>query len=93
MNHIEQLASTDKQKQQPARGFDTYGLVACFSISAFLIVWITLATKNVNVSSVVFLLALPWILLRTGAIVTGVLRFPSFFRSIFSWELPLSQLW
>jgi hypothetical protein len=79
MNRIEQLASTDKQKQQPARGFDTYGLVACFSISAFLLVWITLATKNVNVSSVVFLLALPWILLRTGAIVTGVLRFPSFF--------------
>ena len=35
MSHIEQLAETDEQKQQPARGFDSYGLVACLVISIF----------------------------------------------------------
>jgi len=79
MSQIQQLASTDEQKQQPARGFDSYGLVACLVMSIFFIVWITLATKSLNFGSVVFLFALPWVLLRTGAIVTAVLRFPSFF--------------
>ena len=79
MSHIEQLASTDQQKQQPARGFDSYGLLACLVISVFFVVWITLATKSLNFGSVVFLFVLPWVLLRAGAIVTAALRFPSFF--------------
>ena len=79
MSHFEQLAKTDEQKQQPARSFDTDGLVACLLISAFLITWITLASKSLNFGSVVFLFALPWVLLRAGAIVTAALRFPSFF--------------
>jgi len=106
MSHIEQLASTDEQKQQPARGFDSYGLLACLVISAFLITWITVASKSLNFGSVVFLFALPWVLLRTGAIVTAALRFPSFFAldfllgvtvvsvAVMSWKLfvPVS-LW
>ncbi len=79
MSHIEQLASTGQQKQQPARGFDSYGLLACLVTSVFLIVWIMVATKSLNFGTVVFLLALPWVLLRAGAIVTAALRFPSFF--------------
>src|SRR3954468_10509211 len=79
MSQIQQLASTDEQKQQAARKFDTYGLAACLVISVFLIVWITLAAKSLNFGSVVFLFALPWVLLRAGAIVTAALRFPSFF--------------
>ena len=79
MSHIQQLAKTGEQKQQPARGFDSYGLLACLVISIFLIVWITLASKSLNFGSVVFLFALPWVLLRAGAIVTAALRFPSFF--------------
>jgi hypothetical protein len=85
MSHIEQLASTDQQKQRPARGFDSYGLLACLLISIFLIVWITLASKSLNFGSVVFLFALPWVLLRAGAIVTAALRFPSFFALDFLW--------
>ena len=79
MSHIKPLASTDQQKQQPARGFDSYGLLACLLISTFLIVWITVASKSLNFGTVVFLFALPWVLLRAGAIVTATLRFPSFF--------------
>jgi hypothetical protein len=79
MSQTEQLAKTDEQKQQTARGFDTYGLVACLTTSAFSIVWITLATKRIDFGSVVFLFALPWVLLRAGAIVTGALRLHSFF--------------
>ena len=79
MSQIQQLASTDEQKHQPARGFDSYGLVACLVISIFFIVWITVASKSLNFGSVVFLFALPWVLLRAGAIVTAALRFPSFF--------------
>jgi hypothetical protein len=79
MSQIQQLAKEDAQKQQPAHGFDSYGLLACLLISAFLIVWITLASKSLNFGSVVFLFALPWVLLRAGAIVTAALRFPSFF--------------
>src|SRR5215216_4787738 len=79
MSHIEQLAKTGEQKQQPARGFDTYGLSACLLISIFSIVWISVASKSLNFGTVVFLFALPWVLLRAGAIVTAALRFPSFF--------------
>jgi hypothetical protein len=79
MSQIQQLANTGEQKQQSARSFDSYGLVACVVISIFLIIWITLVTKSLNFSTVVFLVALPWILLRTGGIVTTALHFPSFF--------------
>src|SRR3982751_2973420 len=79
MSHIEQLTSTDQQKQQPARGFDSYGLLACLIISTFSILWITVASKSLNFGTVGFLFALPWVLLRAGAIVTAALRFPSFF--------------
>jgi hypothetical protein len=79
MSQIEELATTGEQKQQRARGFDTYGLLACILISIFLIVWITLASKSLSFGSVVFLSTLPWVLLRAGAIVTAALRFPSFF--------------
>ncbi len=78
MSQIQQF-SKDEQQQQSARSFDRYGLVACFLISVFLVAWITLAAKSLNVGSVVFLFALPWVLLRAGAIVTTALRFPSFF--------------
>ena len=44
MREIQQLTKTNEQKQQPARGFDTCSLLACLVISAFLIVWITLAS-------------------------------------------------
>src|SRR6478735_9238959 len=106
MTQIQQLASTDEQKQQRARRFDSYGLVACLVISIFFIVWITLATKSLNFGSIVFLFALPWVLLRAGAIVTAALRFPSFFALDFllgvtvvsvvvmSWKLFVSvSLW
>jgi hypothetical protein len=79
MSNIEQLASTGEQKQQRASGFDSYGLLACLVISLFLIVWITLASKSFSFGSVIFLFALPWVLLRAGGIVTGAVRFPSFF--------------
>jgi hypothetical protein len=79
MSHIQQLAKTGEQKQQPARADDSYGLLACVVISIFLIAWITLVTKSLNFGVVVFLFALPWVLLRTGGIVTTALRFPSFF--------------
>ena len=79
MSHIKQLPETDEQKQQPAPGFDGYGLLACLVISTFFIAWITVASKSLNFGTVVFLLALPWVLLRAGAIVTAALRFPSFF--------------
>ena len=92
MSLIGQLASADQQKQQPARGFDSYGLVACLVISLFFIVWITLASKSLNVGSVVFLLALPWVLLRAGAIVTSALRFPSFFALDFLLGVAVVQL-
>ncbi|HXI73992.1 MAG TPA: hypothetical protein VNG94_00300, partial [Pyrinomonadaceae bacterium] len=106
MSQTQQLANTGEQKQQPARGFDSYGLVACLVISAFLIVWITLASKSLTFGIFIFLLALPWVLLRAGAIVTATLRYPSFFAldfllgvtlvsiAVMSWKffVPLS-LW
>ena len=79
MSQTQQLANTGEQKQQAARGFDSYGLSACLIISVFLIVWITLASKSLNFGTFIFLLALPWVLLRAGAIVTAALRFPCFF--------------
>ena len=79
MSHIEQLAKHGPAKaatRTRVRQLRVFGL-SC--ISVFLIVWITLASKSLNFGSVVFLFALPWVLLRAGAIVTAALRFPSFF--------------
>ena len=106
MSPTEQLVNAGEQKQQAARGFDKYGFLACLIISVFLIIWITLASKSLSFGSVVFLFALPWVLLRAGAIVTAGLRFPSFFAldfllgvtvvsvAVMSWKffVPLS-LW
>jgi hypothetical protein len=78
MRHT-QLPETTERKLQPARGFDTYSLLACLAISAFLIVWITLASGRFSLRSAVFLFLLPWILLRAGSIVTAAIRLPSFF--------------
>jgi hypothetical protein len=78
MRHT-QLPETTERKLQPARGFDTYSLLACLAISAFLIVWITLASGSFSLRSAVFLFLLPWILLRAGGIITAALRLPSFF--------------
>jgi hypothetical protein len=79
MRNTQQLTRTAEQKQQSARGFDRYGLLACLAISAFLIVWITLANGSFNLRSAVFLLLLPWLLLRTGGIITAAIRLRSFF--------------
>jgi len=79
MTEIQQLTDTKDADQQSARIFDKFGLVACMAISAFAIAWITLASSNFNLRSALFLLLLPWVLLRAGAIVTSSLRFPSFF--------------
>jgi hypothetical protein len=79
MREIQQLTKVMEQKQQPARGFDRCGLLACLAISAFLIVWITLASGSFNLRFGIFLVVLPWVLLRAGSIITAVVRLPSFF--------------
>jgi hypothetical protein len=79
MREIQQLSKTNEPKQQPAPGFDTCGLLAWLTISAFLTVWITLASGSFSLPSAVFLFLLPWILLRAGGIVTAAIRLPSFF--------------
>jgi hypothetical protein len=79
MRHTQQLPGTTEQKLQDDRGFDTYGLLACLAISAFLIAWITLAGKSFNLRSAFFLLVLPWVLLRAGGITSAAIRLPSFF--------------
>jgi hypothetical protein len=79
MRHTQQLPGTTEQKLQQGRGFDTYSLLACLAISAFLIVWITLASGSFNLRSGLFLLVLPWILLRAGGIISATIRLPSFF--------------
>lgn len=79
MRHTQQLRGTTEQKLQPARGFDTCGLLACLVISAFLIAWITLANGSFSLPSAVFLFLLPWVLLRAGGIISAAIRLPSFF--------------
>jgi hypothetical protein len=79
MRHTQQLPGTTEQKLQPGRGFDTYSLLACLAISAFLIAWITLASGRFNLRSGLFLLVLPWVLLRAGGIISAAIRLPSFF--------------
>ncbi len=78
-NESQQPTEKFKKKEQPARAFDGRCVLACLAISIFLIVWITLASGSFNVSSAVFLLLLPWVLLRAGGIITVALRLPSFF--------------
>jgi hypothetical protein len=79
MAEVQQVEDTKDEQQRSARISDKFTLFACIAISAFAIAWITLATGNFNLRSVLFLFVLPWVLLRAGAIVTSTLRFPSFF--------------
>jgi len=79
MRDTHQLPGAAERELQPARGFDIHGLLACLAISIFSIVWITLASGSFKPRAVVFLLALPWILLSAGSVITAVLRLPSFF--------------
>ena len=106
MAEVQQVADTKDEQQRSTRISDKFGLLACIAISAFTIAWITLATGNFNLRSLLFLFVLPWVLLRAGAIVTSTLRFPSFFAldfllgvtlvsiAVMSWKffVPLS-LW
>ena len=71
-----------RAEQQAARAVDRRCLLACFAISIFLVVWITLASRSFNFPFAVFLFLLPWILLRAGGLITAALRLPSFFVSI-----------
>src|SRR4029077_4755539 len=79
MRDTKQLTRTTDQKLQPTGGFDRYSSIACLAISAFFIVWITLAGGSFNLRSALFLLVLPWVLLRAGGIISAALRLPSFF--------------
>lgn len=79
MDASQQRIEAPEEKQQSARGFDGRCLLACLAISAFLIVWIILASGSFNLRFAVFLLVLPWILLRAGGTITAALRRPSFF--------------
>jgi hypothetical protein len=79
MNESQQRTKKFEEEQQPALAFDGRCLLACLAISIFLIVWITLASGSLNLYSAVFLLVLPWILLRAGGIITAGVRLPSFF--------------
>ena len=79
MNESQQRTKKFEEKLRPARGFDTYSWLACLAISAFLIVWITLASGSFNLRSALFLVVLPWVLLRAGGIISAAIRLPSFF--------------
>lgn len=78
MCEIRQQTRRFEQKHSP-RSIDRCCLLSCLAISTFLIVWITLASGIFNLRSAVFLLVLPWVLLRGGGIITAALRLPSFF--------------
>src|SRR6266536_4339956 len=79
MSESQQRTRKFEKEQQPVRPFDSRCLLACLAISTSLAVWITLAGGSFSLRSAVFLLVLPWVLLRTGGIVTAALRLPSFF--------------
>jgi hypothetical protein len=79
MREIQQPTRTFEAKRPPARAFDRRCLLACLAISIFLVVWITLAGGSFSLRSAVFLLVLPWVLLRAGGIIAAALRLPSFF--------------
>jgi hypothetical protein len=83
MSETQQLSVKTEQKQQAAGRFDTCGLLACFLISGFLIVWITLASGTFNLPCALFLAALPWILLRAGRDYHCRSRVSVFFRARF----------
>jgi hypothetical protein len=79
MSESQQRTKKFEAEQEPARAFGRGCLLACLAISTFLVIWITLASGRFNPRSAVFLLVLPWVLLRAGGIITAVLRMPSFF--------------
>ncbi len=79
IRETQKLVRTTERGQQLSIAFDKRGLVACLTTSAFLIGWITLVSGSLSLSAMVFLLLLPWLLLRAGGIVTAALRLPSFF--------------
>lgn len=79
MSEIQQLSKASRQEQQVPRALDVRTVFACLAISIFSSVWVTLASGSFKPAALVFLLALPWVLLRTGSIITAVLRLPSFF--------------
>jgi hypothetical protein len=79
MSESQQRTKKFEEEQQPAHALDSCCLLACLAISTFLLVWITLASGSFNLRSAVFLLVLPWVLLRAGSIITAALRLPSFF--------------
>src|SRR6266446_5245011 len=79
MSESQQATKKFETKQQPPHAFDRRCLIACLTISAFLVAWITLASGSFNLRSAVFLLVLPWVLLRAGGVITALLRLPSFF--------------
>jgi hypothetical protein len=68
-----------ESKQPATSNLDICGLLACLSIWAFLVIWITLASGSFNLRAVAFLGVLPWILLRVGGLITMAIRLPSFF--------------
>ena len=78
-NQMQQRTKKFEEKQESVRAFDGSCVLACLAISIFLVVWITLTSGGFSLPSVVFLLALPWVLLRVGGIITAALRLPSFF--------------
>src|SRR5690242_9608142 len=92
MTDVQQVTNIKYEEQRPTRTFDKFGLIACIAISAFTIAWITLASSNFNLRVVLFLILLPWLLLRTGAILTSALRFPSFFALDFLLGVALVSL-
>ena len=79
MRQTHQLTEATDHKHQRLRGVDIFGLFACFTISGFLTVWITLASGSFKLRSAVFLFLLPWMLLRAGGVITAAIRLPSFF--------------
>jgi hypothetical protein len=79
MSESQQRTKKLEAEEQPAGSFDKRGLLACLAISTFLVAWVTLASGSFNLRSAVFLLVLPWVLLRAGGIITAALRLPTFF--------------
>ena len=53
--------------------------MACLAISSASLCWVTLADGTLSVGAAVFLVILPWVLLRVGRAFTHLIGFPSFF--------------
>jgi hypothetical protein len=92
IRETQKLVRTTERGQQLSIAFDKRSLVACLTTSAFLIGWITLVSGSLSLSAMVFLLLLPWLLLRAGGIVTAALRLPSFFALDFLLGVPVVSL-